>query len=61
MNANWKELEELGVDWEEFCELKGINIWARNEGLMDEEKDSIYLSIPEFKKLVPRLNSKQYI
>ena len=36
--------------WDEFCELKGINLWAVNEGLMDEE-DTFELTEEEAKKI----------
>lgn len=31
------ELIENG-SWDKVCELKGLNIWAVNEGLMDREE-----------------------
>jgi len=28
----WKELEELGVDWTEYCKETNVNEWCRSEG-----------------------------
>lgn len=25
--------------WDTFCELRGINVWAVNEGLMDSDEE----------------------
>ena len=36
--------------WERICDLKGINVWAINEGLMDRE-DTIELTSEEMEKL----------
>jgi hypothetical protein len=36
--------------WDDVCELKGINPWALNEGLMSS-KDEITLTQEEAKKL----------
>ena len=33
-----EELIDKGV-WEEFCELKGINVWAVNEGAIDSDEE----------------------
>ena len=27
--------------WEEFCEDRGLNVWAVNEGLMDEGEEFV--------------------
>lgn len=36
--------------WDEFCELKVINIWAVNEGLMDGDEE-FELTDDEAKKI----------
>lgn len=28
-------------NWERFCALRGINVWAINEGLMDYDEEFI--------------------
>ena len=53
MNITINELEELGVDWMDLCELKGLNEWAINEGLMSSV-NCIRLSVEEFKILTGR-------
>lgn len=35
------EILDKGI-WEEFCELRGINEWAINEGLMDDTEEFIF-------------------
>ncbi len=44
-----RELLDNGK-WEEVCDLKGINVWAINEGLMDETEE-ISLTLEEAKEL----------
>lgn len=34
------ELMDNGM-WDEFCEGRGINVWAVNEGLMDSDKEFV--------------------
>jgi len=36
-----QEILDRGV-WDEFCEMKGINPWAINEGLMDSDEEFIF-------------------
>jgi len=36
--------------WDDFCEMKGINVWAVNEGMMDSSEE-FELSKEEAKKL----------
>ena len=43
------EALEMGF-WERLCDLKGWNVWAVNEGLMDRD-DRIELTLEEAKKL----------
>ena len=31
-----EEAIDRGI-WEDLCEMKGFNVWAVNEGLMDED------------------------
>jgi hypothetical protein len=33
-----REILDRGI-WEEFCEMKGINVWAVNEGRMDTNEE----------------------
>lgn len=33
-----REILDKGV-WDEFCEEFGINVWAINEGLMDDSEE----------------------
>ena len=41
--------------WDEFCELKGINVWAINEGrLSGDEEFSLTLEEAQRFGLVPR-------
>ncbi len=44
-----EELIDRGV-WDEVCELKGLNPWCVNEGLMDSD-EYITLSLEEAQKL----------
>lgn len=32
-----EELINIGL-WDRFCDKRGINVWAINEGLMDEDE-----------------------
>lgn len=32
------EILDRGI-WDEFCQLRGINEWAINEGLMDSDEE----------------------
>jgi hypothetical protein len=32
-----REILDRGI-WDEFCDLRGINVWAINEGRMDEDE-----------------------
>ena len=43
------DLIKLGL-WDEFCDLRGINIWAVNEGLMGSDEE-LTLSEDEAKEL----------
>ncbi len=36
--------------WEEFCELRDINVWAVNEGRMDDDEEFTFTEA-EAKKL----------
>lgn len=36
--------------WDEFCEMRGYNPWAINEGLMPEDEE-FYLTEEEAKRL----------
>ena len=36
--------------WERICDLKGINVWAISEGLMDRENE-IVLTAEELERL----------
>jgi len=38
MKITPKEAMSLGI-WDKVCELSGINVWALNEGLIDENKE----------------------
>ena len=51
------ELISKGI-WDEVCELKGLNIWAVNEGLMDRGEE-INFNEEEAKQL-GILHEKQY-
>ena len=43
--------------WDRLCVLKGINAWAVNEGLMDEnEKFELTMKDAEWLKLLIRLS-----
>lgn len=44
-----RELLDKGI-WDEVCELKGLNIWAINEGLMDSSEEISFNEV-EAKKL----------
>jgi hypothetical protein len=33
-----EEIIDRGV-WDEFCEKRGINVWAVNEGLMNSDEE----------------------
>jgi hypothetical protein len=44
-----REIMDKGL-WMEFCELRGINEWAVNEGLMDSDEEFV-LNEREIKKL----------
>jgi hypothetical protein len=35
------ELMDRGL-WLEFCELRGINEWAVNEGMMDSDEEFVF-------------------
>lgn len=39
--ATAREILDRGI-WDEFCDLRGINVWAINEGLMDEEEEFVF-------------------
>jgi len=36
-----QEILDRGI-WDEFCEMKGINPWAMNEGLIDSDEEFIF-------------------
>ena len=44
-----QELLDIGI-WEEFCDVRGWNVYAINEGLIDAE-EKICLSEEELKQL----------
>ena len=43
--------------WEEFCELKGWNVWCMNEGLADS-KETVTLTIEECKQIRLRISDE---
>lgn len=43
------DLMDLGK-WDDVCELKGISVWAVNEGLMDSS-EGIVLTLEEAKQI----------
>lgn len=50
VQATVREILDRGV-WDEFCELKGINPWARNEGRMDDDEEIFSFTLEEAKQL----------
>ena len=51
MQIKVKETEELGIDWTNLCEVTGINLYAKNEGLADDD-DYLDVSVSELKELL---------
>lgn len=50
MKLTVQEVKELGIDWDELCDMKRYNRYAFNEGLMDDDT-SIDISVQDLKKL----------
>lgn len=44
-----REILDKGI-WDEFCEMRGINPWAMNEGQMDSSEEFTFTE-KESKKL----------
>ncbi len=49
MKITPSELLELGK-WDRYCKLKGMNVWAINEGLVDS-KELLPLTLEEAEQL----------